>query len=217
MSRGTSSSPADHAAAGVAGLDRLSERLLAGAAPLRVAVAGAPGEREAVFRLRYEHVVARGWARPGELPGGLERDAYDEGARQIAAWDGDTLVGTVRLVLPRDGRRLPVEDAYDLAIEPRGRVVDVGRLLIAERYRGEPSHRAWGALFARCWMETRGAGFTVLGGTATAGMVERFRALGLAFEILGPARLYWGEQRHPVRLDPDAGSRPTWFASEEAD
>jgi hypothetical protein len=89
--------------------------------------------------------------------------------------------------------------------------VEVGRLLIAERYRGEPSHRAWGALFARCWMETREAGFTVLGGATTAALVERYRALGLAFEILGPARPYWGEQRHPVRLDPDAGSRPTWF------
>ena len=219
MSPGTSSSPADRAAtgAGVAALDRLSEQLLAGAAPLRVAVAVGPDELDAVFRLRYQHVVARGWARPRDLPGGLERDAYDEGASQIAAWDGDALVGTVRLVLPRAGRRLPVEDAYGVDVEPRGRVVDVGRLLIAERHRGEPSHRAWGALFARCWIETRSAGFTVLGGTATAAMVERFRALGLAFEILGPARLYWGEPRHPVRLDPDAGSRPTWFASEQAD
>jgi N-acyl-L-homoserine lactone synthetase len=211
MSPDTSSSPADATGAGAAALDRLAERLLAAAAPLRVDVARDARELEAVFRLRYEHVVAEGWARADELPEGLERDAFDGDATQIAAWDGEALVGTLRLVLPSEGRRLPVEEAFGVVLEPRGRVVDVGRLLIAERHRGEPAHRAWGALFARCWLEARAAGFTVLGGTATAGLVERFRALGLAFEILGPAQAYWGEERHPVRLDPDAGSRPTWF------
>ena len=209
MSRARSSSPAE--ATGSAALDRLSERLLAAAAPLRVAVAREPDELEAVFRLRYEHVVARGWARSSDLSGGLERDAYDADATQIAAWDGDALVGTIRLVLPAPGRRLPCEEAFGLAIEPPGRVMEVGRLLIAERFRGEPSHRAWGALFARCWLEARAAGYTVLGGAAPAAFVERYRALGLAFEILGPGREHWGELRHPVRLDPDAGSRPTWF------
>lgn len=211
MSPDASSSPTDATGAGVAALDRLAERLLAAAAPLRVDVARAPEEREAIFRLRYEHVVGRGWARAEDLPEGLERDRHDNGALQIAAWDGDALVGTVRLVLPEADRRLPCEEAFEVEIEPRGHVVEVGRLLIAERYRGEPSHRAWGALFARCWLETRAAGFAVLGGVASAALVERFRALGLAFEILGPARPYWGEQRHPVRLDPDAGSRPRWF------
>ena len=43
-------------------------------------------------------------------------------------------------------------------------------------------------------------------------MVERLRALGLPFEILGPAREHWGEQRHPVRLDPARG-RPGWYES----
>jgi N-acyl-L-homoserine lactone synthetase len=212
MSPDTSSSPAEATGSGVAALDRLAERLLAAVAPLRVDVARDVHELEAVFRLRYEHVVAEGWARAEQLPEGLERDAYDDdGATQIAAWDGEALVGTLRLVLPVEGRRLPVEAAFDVDISPRGRVVDVGRLLIAERHRGEPAHRLWGALFARCWLEARTAGFTVLGGTATAAMVERYRALGLAFEILGPAQAYWGEERHPVRLDPDAGSRPSWF------
>jgi hypothetical protein len=41
-------------------------------------------------------------------------------------------------------------------------------------------------------------------------MVERLRTLGLPFETLGPARAYWGENRHPVRLDPAQG-HPHWF------
>jgi hypothetical protein len=40
-------------------------------------------------------------------------------------------------------------------------------------------------------------------------MVERLRALGLPFEVLGPAREHWGRPRHPVRLDP-ANGRPRW-------
>jgi N-acyl-L-homoserine lactone synthetase len=197
--------------AGVAALDRLAHRLLAAAAPLRVDLTHDPRELDAIYRLRYRHVIERGWAAPEDLPDGRERDAHDAAARHVAAWDGDQLVGTVRLVLPEPGRRLPTEEAFDLELEPRGAVVDVGRLLISERYRGEPSHAAWGALFGRAWVETRGAGFSVLGGVASASLVELFGTLGLRFEILGPARRYWGEERHPVRLDPDAGSTPAWF------
>jgi hypothetical protein len=48
-----------------------------------------------------------------------------------------------------------VEDAFGLDVEPRGEVVDVGRLLIAPAHRGDAAHRIWGALFARGWLETR--------------------------------------------------------------
>jgi Acetyltransferase (GNAT) domain len=186
---------------GVAALDRLSERLLAAAAALRVAVA-APQEREALFRLRHRHVTG--------AEGGLERDEYDDDAIPIGAWDGPELVGTLRLVLPRADRPLPVEAAFGLVIEPRGAVVEAGRLVIAPERRGDPAHRAWGALFARAWLTMRLHGLSVLAGTATPRMVERLRALGLPFEVLAPARPYWGEPRHPVRLDP-AHADPSWF------
>lgn len=208
MSPAASSSRTD--APGVVELDRLSERLLAASAALRTERARTPPELEAVHRLRYAHVVREGWRSAGDLPAGLERDDFDADAIQVASWDGETLVGTVRLVLPVRGRRLPVEDAYELLIEPAGSVVEVGRLLISADRRGDPVHRAWGALFARAWLEIRAAGFQVMAGTATATMVARFRALGLPFEILGPARPYWGEERHPVRLDP-AGAEPSWY------
>jgi N-acyl-L-homoserine lactone synthetase len=200
---------------GVAALDRLAERLLRGARAVSVDVARTPADREAVYRLRYEQVVADGWAPPAELPDGAERDAYDAGAIQIAAWDADTLVGTLRLVPPVAGRRLPVEAAFDLDIEPRGAVVEVGRLVIARAYRRDPAHRVWGALFGRAWLSTRARGFTVLAGAASPRMVAQLRALGLPFEVLAPARRHWGEDRHPVRLDP-AGGRPQWFDDDAA-
>jgi hypothetical protein len=197
---------------GVAALDRLSEELLAAAAAagLQVAVAGTEAEREAAYRLRHEQVVGDGWAEGGALRDGLEQDAHDAGALHVCAWRGSDLVGTVRVVLPVADRPLPVEAAFGLTVEPHGAVAEAGRLVIAPDHRGDPTHTAWGALFARAWLELRAHGYAVLAGTATPRMIGRLRALGLPFETLGPARPYWGEARHPVRLDPARGT-PRWF------
>jgi hypothetical protein len=197
-------------APGIAALDDLAGQLLLRAGA-RLGVAHTEAELEDVFRLRYDHVVRHGWARAEELPEGLERDADDDRALQLGTWRGPALVGTMRLVLPVPGRRLPTEAAFDLEIEPRGEVVDVGRLLIGAPYRGDPAHRVWGGLFALAWQETRARGYTVLAGVTSAREVETYRSLGLAFEVLAPARPYWGGDRHPVRLDPATGEAPGWF------
>jgi N-acyl-L-homoserine lactone synthetase len=192
--------------AGVLALDRLSSRLLTAAPGLRVAVARTDAEREAAFRLRHEQVAT--WN--GSASSGLQRDAYDADALHVCAWLAGALVGTMRVVLPAPDRPLPVEAAFGLTVEPRGAVAEAGRLVIAAAHRGDPAHTAWGALFARAWLEMRARDYAVLAGAATPRMVERLRGLGLPFEILAPARAYWGEDRHPVRLDP-AGGDPHWF------
>jgi N-acyl-L-homoserine lactone synthetase len=197
-------------ATGLTALDALSERLLAAAPSLRVAVAVADAERQAAYRLRHAQVIHEGWVDPADLPDGLEVDAYDADALQICAWDGEALVGTVRLVFPDAGRPLPVEADFDIRVEPRGHVVEAGRLVITPTYRGDPAHRAWGALFACAWLSMRARGYSVLAGAAAPRTIKQLRALGLPFEILGPARRHWGEERHPVRPDP-AGGNPRWF------
>jgi hypothetical protein len=212
MSRAASYSPAE--APGLVALDALSRRLLAAAPALRVAPASTDAERDAVHRLRYAHVVAHGWSPREAHPDGLERDAYDARALQIAAWAGDDLAGTVRLVLA--GARLPVEDAFGLEVEPRGQVVEVGRLLIAPAHRGDPAHAIWGALFACTWLEARARGHSVLAGTASPALIARYAAIGLHFEVLAPAREHWGEARHPVRLDPARDGAPGWFTAGSA-
>jgi hypothetical protein len=201
MSRPGSTSCAD----GVAALDRLAPRLLAGAEPVRVAVASDDEDLRALQRLRYRQV--REWIAAPEPDG----DTHDDDALHIAAWDGAALAGGMRLVLPAPGRLLPVEEAFGLEVEPRGAVAEAGRLVIAPEHRGDPAHRIWGALFARAWLELRARGLSVLAGSASPRMVERLTALGLPFVILGPAREHWGELRHPVRLDPACGD-PRWYA-----
>jgi N-acyl-L-homoserine lactone synthetase len=199
MSPGASTSPAD----GVAALDALAARLLA-AAPGRVAVARGEDEVDEVLRLRGRQAAA--WGRGSAA----ERDPYDDAALHVGAWVDGALAGAMRLVLPTAGRRLPVEADFGLVVEPRGAVAEAGRLVVAPERRGDPAHVLWGALFARAWIELRARGLTVLAGAATPRMVERLRALGLPFEILGPVRDHVGEARHPVRLDPARGA-PRWY------
>jgi len=101
-------------------------------------------ERRAVYRLRHDQVTGDGWAECDA--DGLEHDAYDIDALHICAWRGPDLVGTVRVVLPVDGRPLPVEAAFGVTVEPRGavaeapqHVAEVGRQLLVRR----PAQNDW--------------------------------------------------------------------------
>jgi hypothetical protein len=200
-------------APGVTALDALAEALLAGAG-LDVRLAAGWREREAAFRLRHRQVVEAGWVDAAGLPQGLERDAHDDGALHVGAWERDMLAGTMRLVLPRPGRLLPVEEAFGLRVEPVGGVAEAGRLVITPPRRGQPGHRIWGALYAMAWREMRARGLTVLAGAVPPRLLEEMCAVGLPFETLGPAQVHWGQLRHPVRLDPARGM-PGWFAPDQ--
>jgi N-acyl-L-homoserine lactone synthetase len=187
---------------GVAALDALAGQLLLRAG-VRVGVAHTIVELGSVHRLRHRHVSA--------MLDPLEPDPYDEHALQLAAWRGTALAATMRLVLPVPGRRLPTEAAFDLTVEPRGEVVDVGRLLVGPASRGDSAHRAWGGLFALAWQESRARSYTVMAGVASTQLVERYRSLGVHVETLAPARKDPGGELHAVRLDPAAGKPPDWY------
>ncbi len=184
---------------GIAALDALAGQLLLRAG-VRVGVAHTIVELGAVHRLRHRHFADV-----------LEPDPYDDHALQLAAWRGTALVATMRLALPVPGRRLPTEDAFDLDVDPRGEVVDVGRLLVGPAFRGDPSYRAWGGLFALAWQKARARSYSVLAGVASTPLVQRYRTLGVHAEILGPPRTEAGVELLPVRLDPGRGKPPDWF------
>ena len=179
--------------------EELSRRLIARASPIRFAVATTASELRAVFRLRHQIVLEEGWRSPEDLPEGVETDDYDEEALQAAAWDGDVLAGTVRLVLPRSDRALPVEGAYGLVVEPRGEVVGAGRIIVARPYR-DAGHHVLGGLSGTAWLLMRERGFRWAAGTATTEILDLFDRLGFEVTVLGDARTYWGEERYPIRI-----------------
>jgi hypothetical protein len=184
-------------ARGIGALDRIAEQLAAEAG-VGLGVAESPAELIAAHRLRYRDAVERGQATAESTRDGLERDTFDTRALQICAWDGDTLVGTLRLVLPMPGKPLPIEAAFGLTVEPANEVVDVGAPVVAAQVGGERSRRVADGLLAQAWFETRARGHLVMAGIASASLVERYRALGIDVEILR----HGSGDRNAVRLDP---------------
>jgi hypothetical protein len=176
-------------------LDRLVERLLA-LSPFEYTVARDPAEREVAYRLRARAVLERGWCRPEDLPAGQERDEYDDTAIQVIGWDGGLPMCTGRVVLPP---HLPTEEICGIVVEPRGQVVDVGRMCVATSHQSR-QHAAFIGLMCGLYAQMRAPGYRVACGMMSPPACALVRQLGLQLEILGPERLYWNEARSPVRF-----------------
>jgi N-acyl-L-homoserine lactone synthetase len=181
-------------------VDRFVVALLARAAPLHFTRAETVADRDAIFRLRYDVVVESGWASAQEFPDGMEHDAYDEDAIQIAGWDGEVLACTTRLVIPRVGRPQPVEAAFGLTLEPQGRVVDCGRVIVAPRYRKQGHLILW-ALLGRVWQEMRAEGFDRVAGIFSGRIIALYEQMGFRVRVLGPGKMHWHQERFPILLD----------------
>lgn len=182
-------------------LDEVASLLVARAAPVQFRVAATAAERKEVFHLRYRAVVDRGWATPEAFPDAEERDAYDDQAVHIGGWGESGLVAAARLLFPDSDRRFPVEEYFGTTIEPRGSVVHVDRITIA-RGADEGDSKLLLALIARCWQKMRFRGFHQWAGIASPSMVRLYRRLGFDVTTLGPAKLYWGQERFPLFFDP---------------
>ena len=159
-------------------------------------VAADESEREVAYRLRGNAVIDSGWRLAGDLPGGLERDEYDDRAIQVIGWDGAVAMSTGRVVLPPG---LPTEDACGIVVEPRGEVVDVGRMCVARTHQSL-EHDAFIGLMCRLYLVMRERGFLVACGMMSAPARALMSLFGLRLEILGPEQGYWNEVRAPVRF-----------------
>jgi hypothetical protein len=153
-------------------------------------------ERETCFRLRGDAVVQRGWRARADLQDGVERDAYDDRALHVLGWDGPEPMSTGRIVLPPG---LPTEDACGIRVAPAGRVVDVGRMCVAQSHQGL-EHTAFIGLLCALYLQVRELGFDVACGMMSPSARSLVGLLGLRLELLGPQREYWNEPRAPVRF-----------------
>lgn len=198
----------EHAGAGTdpGTLTGLAEQALARLAPLRFDLARDERERDAVLRMRFECVVAEGWARPEDHPAGRERDAYDDAATFVVCRDGDRLAGSMRVVAPSPGRLLPSEQQFGVRARPVGAVVEVGRLIVAPGMRARQSHRILAGLAARGWLEAVAHRYDRAISSATPELIELYRGLGLRVTVLGPARDHWGARRAPITIEGHDGS-----------
>ena len=181
--------------------DAVAFQLVGRASPVRFGRAQSQDQIEAIYRLRCRIVIERGWARLEDLPDGMERDADDANAVHIAAWEGDALAGTARLVLPSPGRLLPTEKAFGLDPNLAGHVADVGRICVSQEWTS-PQHLVWLGLVGQIWIEMRSFGFLAASTILTPAVARVYRRWGLEVISLGASRPFWNEERFPGLIQP---------------
>ena len=184
----------------LATIDRIALRLIDRAKPVRFTSTFGEKELASIYRQRYETVVERGWARPEDLPSGLEQDEFDPLALHIAGWDGETLAASARLVFPTPGLSLPTEQAFGVQIEPHGQVADLSRQIVARGY-SSSQHAIFSGLLSYCWLQAQMRGFYYVCGDFTPAMIRLYNRLGLLVNPVGEPRPYWGEERIPIVQD----------------
>lgn len=177
--------------------DGLAARILDSLRPLQFREATQAPEREACLRLRYQAVIERRLASAESFPDGLESDCFDADAVHVLGFDGDRPIAASRIVLPAAGRALPTVVAFGVHLPAAADVVEWGRIVVDPDYRGD-GHRVFLGLAARCWLSTRARGYTTVIGATPKRLVALFDTLGFTVTVLGAARQYWGEERHPV-------------------
>jgi N-acyl-L-homoserine lactone synthetase len=181
-------------------VDNLSRGFIESVDTIRFDIARDNQQREAVYRLRYQVIIDRGWAQPGDFPDGMEHDHYDEKAIHIVGWDGNSLATTSRIVLPEASLILPTEEAFNIQIEPRGQVADMGRQIVARDY-SSIKHKVFAALLAKTWLVIRSRGYSLVCGDFSPAVMRLYRIMGFDVKQLGPSKEFWGEERAPIVVD----------------
>jgi N-acyl-L-homoserine lactone synthetase len=176
-------------------LDRLAATLAARSG-VRFEVASTDADRFAAYGLRRAAAVEHGW-RP-DSDDHVEHDRFDDRALQVIGRRAGELICCGRLVPPPGV--LPTEEACGITVRPEGHVVDVGRMVVAPQARA-PDSAIFLALLAALYLRTRQLGFTTGCGMMTPTARMLLRHLGIALDVLGPDRPYWGVDRAPVQFD----------------
>ena len=188
----------------LARMDDLAQRLIARVAPVRFGLATTPADKEATYRLRAQAVLDHGWGTAEDVPGGIERDRYDDRAVHLAGWDGARLVTTGRLVFPMPGDTLPTAEHFTITHPLPAGCANLDRMTVG-RDHADPGHRIFTALAFHGWIELRRHGYASFVGVVTPGMLRLYRRVGFHVTQIGEPREYWGEVRIPCLFDPVAG------------
>ncbi|HYI24115.1 MAG TPA: hypothetical protein VD767_01790 [Thermomicrobiales bacterium] len=185
----------------LARMDALAQTLIARVAPVRFGLASTAEEREATYRLRARAVLDHGWATPDDVPGGIERDRFDDCAVHLAGWVGDRMVTTARLVVPVPNDTLPTGEHFEITVPLPAGCANLDRMVVAGDS-ADPGHRIFVALAFHGWAEMRRRGYHAFVGVVTPGMLRLYRRLGFHVIPVGEPRVYWGEERLPCLFDP---------------
>lgn len=103
-----------------------------------------------VHSLRYAvYCKEKGFLDPNNYPDGQEYDSFDDYSVNFAAYSkAGEIVGTVRLVIPKENQRFPYQDFCTplpgVVLPPPGRGAEISRLIIVPQFREKPDATEFG-------------------------------------------------------------------------
>jgi N-acyl-L-homoserine lactone synthetase len=168
-----------------------------------VRVAARRDELEAIYRLRYEAYLRKGYIPPN--PSGKKNDEWDELATtiQFAAVEEGKVLGAVRLVLDSH-EGLPMERVFPREVadlRAQGRKVAEASTLVVDRCHDEPGRKTWLSLCEAVWQEAEARGVDDLCIAVTRNHLKLYKRL--LFELIGAGKHYEalnGVFAYPLRL-----------------
>lgn len=172
-----------------------------------VRVAADPGELNAVYRLRYDAYLLKGYISPD--PSGMKRDDWEElpHTMHFVALVQDKVVGAVRLVLDsQSGLPMEREFAREIGLlKAQGRKVAEASTLVVTPDYPNSGPRVWLGLSRAVWQEAQAQAVDDLCIAVTQNHLGLYRRL--LFEVIGPGRPYHtlnGVFAYPLRLRVEA-------------
>lgn len=136
---------------------------------------------------------------PQELTDDLDVDADDDRSLHVGAWFGAALVGTIRVIMPRSGRPLPVEDQpfnYPTLI---GRpAAEISRMVVAAEHRRTGTAQAlWREAYHLCVENGVVDAFAVV----EKPFMRMLLSSGLPFRQLGEPEYVYHAPNYPIVCD----------------
>ena len=95
-------------------------------------------EKKLIYKLRYDiYCEEKKWLDSSNYLRCIENDKYDDSSLHFGAFDiNNVLVGSVRLILPKNGMAIPIEKAFGFYPDCNQKKVEISRLVIPKDRRG---------------------------------------------------------------------------------
>ena len=95
-------------------------------------------EKKLIYKLRYDiYCEEKKWLDSSNYLRCIENDNYDDSSLHFGAFDiNNILVGSVRLILPKNGMAIPIEKEFGFYPDCDQKKVEISRLVIPKDRRG---------------------------------------------------------------------------------
>lgn len=156
-------------------------------------------ERKLIYKLRYDiYCEEKKWLDSSNYLECLENDEYDKNSIQFGAFDiNNILVGSVRLILPYNNIKIPIEKDFEIPIAFNQKIVEISRLVIPKNRRG---FSILGGLLTEIYMWGIANGITHAYAIVEKDLLNYIIRKGYPFKPITEGKDYFGAYTIPICL-----------------